>query len=106
MKYQCHYLLPRVNGHLSLNNPTSYLHVRHLFHLLSGYLCQAPLRLTHFHFRCSLRAHPVESLLYRAGNLVVTTDFLPFEAEEGSASEEGTAGFCEEAGTERVVLHV
>jgi hypothetical protein len=86
LRYSLERYLPLVNGFLSLNDPTSYLHVRTFYHLARDLFCLEPTPLSAQKYAARLQANSAEARLYRRGSTLITSNFLAFQPEGPPAS--------------------
>jgi hypothetical protein len=54
LRYNISKYLPFVNSYLSVNDPTSYTHIRTLYHMIDQHFCNSPLLFRTQKYLCTL----------------------------------------------------
>ena len=54
LRYNLEKYLPLVNNYLSVNNPTSYTHIKFFFHIVEQHFCNSPLAFRTQRYVCRL----------------------------------------------------
>ena len=78
LRYHLPKYLPFLNNYLSLNDPTSYTHIRCFYHLVEQHFCHPPPVLSTQKHSCLLTTSVAEGWLYKKDAVFIASTFLVF----------------------------